>query len=78
MATRKSHPETKMASSGINANLVARLAEKSDPRLDFLWTAVRIAQQAGEVRSFEFLVGRTQKGGGLLSAGLENVWHRCL
>lgn len=39
-----------MASCGINANLIARLAEKNDPRLDFLWTAVRIAQQAGEVK----------------------------
>ena len=38
-----------MAESGVNTDLVRALAETKDPRLNYLWTAVSIAKEAGKV-----------------------------
>ena len=43
-----------MAESGVNTDLVRALAETKDPRLNYLWTAVSIAKEAGKVKMVLF------------------------
>ena len=38
-----------MAESGVNTDLVRALAEIKDARLNYLWTAVSVAKEAGKV-----------------------------
>ncbi len=39
-----------MTAFGMDMNLIKDLTESKDSRLEFLWTAVSLAQQAGNVR----------------------------
>ena len=38
-----------MAGSEVNTDLIKALAETKDTRLNYLWTAVSIAKEAGKV-----------------------------
>ena len=38
-----------MTAFGMDMNLIKELTEAKDPRLEYLWTAVSIAQHAGTV-----------------------------